>query len=90
MIKNLYSLSIAIVFFLFHVGPVKGQADEVPGLKKIAAPSPNAASLGKYGDMPVGHYTGIPEINIPIYTIKSHDLVQDCPMQVWQRLLQVL
>lgn len=34
-------------------------------------PSPNASSLGKYGDIPVGYYTGIPKIDIPIYTISS-------------------
>jgi YD repeat-containing protein len=32
-------------------------------------PSPNAASLGKYGDIPVSYHTGVPEISIPIYTI---------------------
>jgi hypothetical protein len=32
--------------------------------------SPNAASLGIYGDYPVSLYTGIPDINIPLYTIE--------------------
>lgn len=31
--------------------------------------SPNAASLGMYGAVPVGHYSGTPNINIPIYQI---------------------
>jgi hypothetical protein len=31
--------------------------------------SPNAASLGIFGNIPVGHYTGIPDISIPIYEI---------------------
>lgn len=37
-------------------------------------PSPTAASLGKYGDVPVSLYTGIPEINIPLYGISEGDL----------------
>lgn len=31
--------------------------------------SPNAASLGLYGAIPVGHYTGTPDISLPIYEI---------------------
>lgn len=34
------------------------------------SPSPTAASLGKYGDIPVATYTGIPTIQIPLYEIK--------------------
>jgi YD repeat-containing protein len=36
--------------------------------------SPNAASLGKYGDMPVSKYTGIPSITIPLYDVNSGQL----------------
>ncbi len=31
-------------------------------------PAPEAVNLGKYGDIPVGHYSGVPNISIPIYT----------------------
>lgn len=37
-------------------------------IPKVVPPSPNAASLGKYGDVPVGLYTGIPGISVPLYT----------------------
>src|SRR5687768_15138488 len=40
----------------------------------VLPPSPTAASLGKYASIPVGHYTGVPNINIPIYTISSGPL----------------
>lgn len=36
----------------------------------IIPPSPNAASLGKYGAIPVSNYTGIPNISIPLYDVK--------------------
>lgn len=32
-------------------------------------PSPTAASLGQYVDIPVSLYAGLPEISIPIYEI---------------------
>ena len=33
--------------------------------------SPDAANLGKYGAYEVNHYTGTPNISVPIYTIKE-------------------
>ncbi|SDL40636.1 Ig-like domain-containing protein [Siphonobacter aquaeclarae] len=69
--------------------PVSGQKTETDSLKKSARissaqnftgqpslipSSPQAASLGKYGDVPVSHYTGVPPISAPIYEIKSRDL----------------
>ncbi|HTH56432.1 MAG TPA: RHS repeat domain-containing protein [Cyclobacteriaceae bacterium] len=37
-------------------------------------PSPDAASLGKFADFPVGTYTGTPDITIPLTTIKVRDV----------------
>ena len=37
-------------------------------------PAPNAAALGKYGDYSVSNFTGVPDISIPIYTIKEGPL----------------
>lgn len=42
--------------------------------QKIVPPSPTAAGLGKYGDIPVSTYTGIPNISIPLYEIKEKNL----------------
>ena len=33
--------------------------------------SPNMASLGEYGDVPVSLHTGIPSITVPLYTGSS-------------------
>lgn len=41
---------------------------------RIFPPAPTTAALGKYGDVPVSTYTGIPSIGIPLYTITSGDL----------------
>ncbi|WP_375448652.1 RICIN domain-containing protein [uncultured Fibrella sp.] len=39
-----------------------------------SSPSPNAASLGLNGEVPVSLYTGLPNIEIPIYTIEQGNL----------------
>jgi YD repeat-containing protein len=41
---------------------------------KIIPPSPTAASLGNFGDIPIGYYTGTPDISVPLYEIKTKDL----------------
>jgi len=41
---------------------------------KVVPTSPNAASLGVFGDIPVGHYTGVPNISIPLYEINLDEL----------------
>jgi RHS repeat-associated protein len=43
-------------------------------LKNVTMPSPQAASLGKYGDIPVGYYTGVPNVGIPFYTLSDGPL----------------
>lgn len=40
----------------------------------IIPPSPEVASLMKYIDIPVSHFTGQPQIDIPIYTITEGNL----------------
>ncbi len=37
----------------------------------IIPPSPNAASLGKFGDIPVSPYTGTTDVSITIYTLQA-------------------
>ncbi|CAN5438544.1 hypothetical protein BH09BAC3_BH09BAC3_35950 [soil metagenome] len=43
-------------------------------LTNVIPPSPDAASLGKYGEWPVGLYTGVPQISIPIYELKGRSI----------------
>ncbi|MCD8030099.1 MAG: RHS repeat protein [Bacteroides sp.] len=37
---------------------------------EIVPASPQAAAINKYGDYPVSHYTGVPDITIPLYIIQ--------------------
>lgn len=41
---------------------------------RVVPPAPTAANLGMYGQIPVGYFTGVPSIEVPIYTIQSGDL----------------
>lgn len=43
-------------------------------LQQVIRPSPEAAALGKYGEIPVSTYTGVPDITIPLYTIQDGEL----------------
>ncbi len=43
-------------------------------IKTPVLPSPDVASLGKYGQIPVNLNNGIPQINIPLYEMKSNNL----------------
>jgi hypothetical protein len=43
------------------------QQSEIP---VVIPPSPNATSLGKFVDLPVSLYNGIPQVDIPFYTIQ--------------------
>ncbi len=40
-------------------------------LPKVFPLAPNTAAQAKFGDIPVNHFTGVPDISIPIYTIQS-------------------
>lgn len=43
-----------------------------PSLPKISPVSPDAASLGKFSDVPVSYHTGVPSISIPIFSAKQN------------------
>jgi len=43
-------------------------------VNSIAPKSPDAAALFRYTETPVSLYTGVPDINIPLYTIKEGDI----------------
>lgn len=59
-----------ITLILVHCGDVFSQKT-MPTINSPVPVSPNAASLGKYGEVPVGYSTGVPNISIPIYDISS-------------------
>ena len=55
---------------LFLFSQVEPQAK----LEKVVPMSPTAASLAKYGDIPVNYYSGAPSISIPLFNVSSGKL----------------
>jgi len=66
VLKPLLSLSLACTLNLLFA------QEFVPD---VLPPSPEAASLGEYTDIPAGTYTGIPGIGIPLYQVQYRDVV---------------
>jgi|GEM_PF-2656992 len=48
-----------------------GVGDATTGL---SVASPNAAALGKFSDIPINYNNGLPQINLPIVTVKEGEL----------------
>lgn len=67
--KNyLFLFAMAIATFFQSLNSVAQVYDPS---HSIIPPAPTAANLGKYGDIPVNLYTGIPDINVPIYNVSG-------------------
>jgi len=61
---------MSFIFLVVGMLSSKGYSQIAQG-SNIIPPSPNAASLGQYADIPVGYYTGVANISMPLYTIQS-------------------
>ncbi len=61
-----FNISFLSFFLAFIVCGQEEQPHE-----KIPITSPNVTGLGQYIDFPVNHHTGVPQINIPIYTVQE-------------------
>ncbi|WP_342327995.1 RHS repeat domain-containing protein [Pedobacter sp. FW305-3-2-15-E-R2A2] len=71
MKKRLYALALFVLSVLLV--PLNSTA-QVDLLTTVTQPlSPQAAALGKYVEMPVGYYSGIPEVSVPLYELKTKD-----------------
>jgi len=64
------AVTLSAVISLFSASSLTGQT----GSLRVSLPSPTAASLGKFGDIPVSLYTGVPDISIPLFTAKGRTL----------------
>lgn len=73
--KNLAITLCFLILLIKHVPDTFGQGEGTQEVSnQVIPPSPTAAALGKYGDIPVNMYSGTPQINIPLYTITERDI----------------
>lgn len=73
-IKLFFSSIFLLGFVIKTYSQVPQNINMSTNLPKMTPVSPEAASLGKYGQIPVSYYTGIPNISVPLYTIKTGDI----------------
>lgn len=66
------SLSI-LLFFLSGATAQTVRKADTPN-NNIIPPSPEASALGKYGEIPIGLYTGTPRISFPLWEITEGDI----------------
>lgn len=67
-------LAIHVLVFLITLSSMGQSTDYVsfnPTLDNVFPPSPNAAALGKFTDIPVSPATGIPSISVPVYNYSN-------------------
>ncbi|MEM9141350.1 MAG: hypothetical protein AAGA86_00090 [Bacteroidota bacterium] len=60
-----------VAFHFIGLMGLYGTAQDIP---QIIPPSPEATSLAKFAEVPVSHYTGVPNVSIPIYTIQQNGI----------------
>lgn len=65
---------IRILLTLLFLPVLCLQAQQVPTVDQYYPPPPNAASMAKYGEIPVDNFTGVANISIPLHTIQEGDL----------------
>lgn len=65
------TLIILIILYAIIQGQTSPQTLQLP---TIVPPSPTAQNFMRYGEIPVDYSTGVPKIQIPIYTVKGKNL----------------
>lgn len=73
--RFMYNATTRACYAWLVVASLHAQAQtQATSLVKVNMLSPEAASLGKFGNVPVSNFTGVPNISIPVYTIKVADI----------------
>jgi hypothetical protein len=71
---TIYALLIFLFLFTFNKKVFSQTNGNNFALPTVLSPAPQAAALGRYGDIPVAINTGVPNISVPFFTITSGKL----------------
>lgn len=73
-----YKIYLLFLLVLLTINSIAQQvtdpANDPTRFVKVVPPSPDASSLGKFGEYPLGKYNGIPEIDISLFNISQNDI----------------
>jgi hypothetical protein len=72
-IKN-FAKALCFIILLVAISAKTTAQNKSTLIPNIMPPSPEAASLGKFVEVPISHYTGLPDISVPLYTIESGEI----------------
>ncbi|MBN2612999.1 MAG: hypothetical protein JXB00_15705 [Bacteroidales bacterium] len=64
---------LVVILITLSIEILKSQVNNLPSLQYIPQ-SPTAAAYSRYGEIPVDFSTGVPNIEIPIYTLEVGDV----------------
>ena len=61
-------------FLLFNKAYAQPTQQEKSLMKQILPTSPEVGMLGRFGDIPIGYYTGTANISVPLYNIQEYGI----------------
>ena len=67
------TIAIVLLASLNNIFGQGNQSQYDPSVKNVPT-SPEVALLGRFGDIPVGHYTGTAEVSAPLYNLKVDNI----------------
>ena len=65
--------ALIVIVFLISI-KITSQVNKYTFLPNVLPTSPQATEFIKYGEIPVQTYTGVPNISVPIYTLKTSSI----------------
>lgn len=82
--RLLYAFALSLLSFYMQAQENMDWGTQVASAaflaKKVVPPAPEAAALGKYGNVPVSLFTGTPNISIPLYQLSGNNI--NLPIQL--------
>ncbi len=71
---NRFFGTLFLVFTCLVVNSQSSAPQSKANYPRIIPPSPEAAALGKFGDIPISLFSGIPQVEVPLYSLQSGDI----------------